>query len=75
MTLLPMELYDRCLAHHREVEARLPHVVKDSIPIPFFGDVGAYLAWLCCAARLEVECLLISVGVMGRASSRGCRAG
>ena len=44
MTLLPVDLYERCLVHHREVEARLSHVVKDSIPIPFFGDVGAYLA-------------------------------
>ncbi len=46
MTILPQEFYEDCLAHHREVAmgaTALPGVVPCSIPIPFFGDVAAYI--------------------------------
>lgn len=46
MTSLPSSFYRKCIEHHKEVEANPDYpdlVVKDSIPIPYFGDVRAFL--------------------------------
>lgn len=47
MTLLPESFYQTCLDHYRDVTTghnALAEVVSSSIPIPFFGDVAAYLS-------------------------------
>lgn len=42
-TLLPEPLYQRCLDHlNRSYD--FDFVVKDSIPIPYFGDIAAYIS-------------------------------
>ncbi|WP_139082203.1 hypothetical protein [Rubellimicrobium roseum] len=41
MTPIRGALYERNLVHHAEVRD-LPHVVTNSLPIPYFGDVEAY---------------------------------
>jgi len=43
MTPIRRTLDERNLAHHAEVR-KLPHVITNSLPIPFFGDVEAYEA-------------------------------
>jgi hypothetical protein len=43
MTAIDPILYERCLAHFAEV-AECKFVVKNAIPIPYFGDLKAYLA-------------------------------
>lgn len=40
---LPQDFYNACLAHYAAVKDE-PHVLNDVIPIPFFGDIHAYLA-------------------------------
>lgn len=42
MSALDKSIYDLCLDHHREV-ADLDFVVRNSLPIPYFGDVVAYI--------------------------------
>jgi hypothetical protein len=42
MTVVNDEMYNRCLAHHAGVR-NLEYVVSESIPIPYFGDVRAFL--------------------------------
>lgn len=42
MTLLDPNFYRRCLTHHAEV-SELDFVVPNSIPIPYFGDLAAFL--------------------------------
>jgi hypothetical protein len=42
MNLLDPDLYRRCLSHHVEVR-KLDFVVSNSLPIPYFGDLAAFL--------------------------------
>jgi hypothetical protein len=42
MNLLDPDFYRRCLTHHAEVRD-LDFVVPNSIPIPYFGDLAAFL--------------------------------
>lgn len=42
MSLIDKGLYDLCLSHHRDVRG-LGFVVRNSLPIPYFGDVAAYM--------------------------------
>jgi hypothetical protein len=42
VTHLPEAFYQRAIDHFREVQ-NYSYVLRDSIPVPFFGDVGAYL--------------------------------
>lgn len=42
-TLLPEPLYQRCL-NHLNSSHDFSFVVKDSIPIPYFGDISAYMS-------------------------------
>jgi hypothetical protein len=42
MTILSADLYKDCLDHYHDVST-LDYVVKDAIPIPYFGDVAAYM--------------------------------
>ena len=43
MTLIDAAIYERCLEHYAAVREE-GFVVKDAIPIPYFGDLDAYLA-------------------------------
>ncbi|NLF98976.1 MAG: hypothetical protein GX565_02390 [Lentisphaerae bacterium] len=41
---LDVDFYDYCLTHHNEVLRELDFVVANSLPVPYFGDLAAYLA-------------------------------
>lgn len=41
---LDVDFYDYCLTHHNEAVRELDFVVANSLPIPYFGDLAAYLA-------------------------------
>lgn len=41
---LDVAFYDYCLTHHNKAVRELDFVVANSLPIPYFGDLAAYLA-------------------------------